>query len=87
VAQRHALGVLEKLLKAAWRKATGHSAPAAEIKRIVPLIAVLRFDVTGPDRAAATEMMSHIAESHARAPAAVRHYRHARRSSTQLCRR
>jgi hypothetical protein len=69
-AQRDALRALETLLKAAWRSVTGAAARVADIQKIIPFISVLRFDVQGPDRTAATETVAHVTERQNRASAA-----------------
>jgi hypothetical protein len=55
--QRAVLRTLSAILKAAWKAVTGKNASDAEIAAILPLIAVIRFDVAGPDRTAAIAQM------------------------------
>ena len=55
--QRAALRTLSTALKAAWRAVTGKTAGDADIAAILPLIAVMRFDMAGPDRRAAIAQM------------------------------
>jgi len=51
--QRSALKALCGALKVAWKAVTGKAARDADIANILPFISVLRFDIAGPDRAAA----------------------------------
>ena len=55
--QRAVLRKLSAILKAAWKTVTGKNASDADIAAILPLIAVMRFDMTGPDRTAAIAQM------------------------------
>lgn len=55
--QRTALRTLSSTLKAAWKKVAGNTASDTDIAAILPLIAVMRFDMAGPDRAAAIAQM------------------------------
>ena len=50
--QRAALRTLSATLKGAWKAVTGKNATDADIAAILPLIAVMRFDMAGPDRRA-----------------------------------
>lgn len=51
--QRAVLKTLSGALKRAWKAVTSKLPSDAEISRILPFITVLRFDMAGPDRAAA----------------------------------
>jgi hypothetical protein len=51
--QRSSLKIMSDALKRAWTAVTGKMARAADIANILPFISVLRFDIAGPDRAAA----------------------------------
>lgn len=55
--QRSALTTLTDVLKRAWKAVTGKSPTATEVANILPFISVLRFDMAGPDRAAAIAQM------------------------------
>ena len=55
--QRTALRTLSAALKAAWKAVTGKNASNADMAAILPLIAVMRFDMAGPDRTAAIAQM------------------------------
>jgi hypothetical protein len=55
--QRAVLRTLSATLKAAWKAVTGENASDAGIAAILPLIAVMRFDMAGPDRTAAIAQM------------------------------
>jgi hypothetical protein len=68
--QREALQRLNALIKVAWKKIKGNSASAADIDKLLPFVAVLRFDMAGPDRATAIEVMAHVTERQPDAPSA-----------------
>ena len=55
--QRSVLRTLSASLKAAWKTVIGKNASDADIAAILPLIAIMRFDMAGPDRAAAIAQM------------------------------
>ena len=55
--QRSALKTLKVTLKRAWKAVTAKDPTAADIANILPFISVLRFDMSGPDRAAAVAQM------------------------------
>jgi hypothetical protein len=55
--QRAVLRTLSATLKAAWKAVAGKNASDADIAAILPLIAVMRFDMAGPDRTAAIAQM------------------------------
>jgi hypothetical protein len=55
--QRSVLRTLSASLKAAWKTVTGKNASDVDIAAILPLIAIMRFDMAGPDRAAAIAQM------------------------------
>jgi energy-coupling factor transporter ATP-binding protein EcfA2 len=55
--QRAVLRTLSVALKAAWKAVTGKNASDTDITAILPLIAVMRFDMAGPDRKAAIAQM------------------------------
>jgi hypothetical protein len=55
--QRAVLRTLSSTLKAAWKAVTGKNASDADIAAMVPLIAVMRFDMAGADRSAAIAQM------------------------------
>jgi hypothetical protein len=55
--QRAVLRTLSGALKAAWKAVTGKNARDTDIAPILPLIAVMRFDMAGPDRKAAIAQM------------------------------
>jgi len=66
--QRSALSKLSVTLKRAWKDVTGRAASDTDVARLLPFIAVLRFDMAGPDRAAAIAQMrlltSHAQSAH-----------------------
>ena len=55
--QRAVLRKLSAALKAAWKAVTGRRASDADIAVILPLIAVVRFDMAGSDRSVAIAQM------------------------------
>lgn len=55
--QRAIVRTLSSTLKAAWKAVTGKNASDADIAAMLPLIAVMRFDMAGADRAAAIAQM------------------------------
>jgi len=55
--QRAVLRTLSYALKAAWKAVTGKKANDTDIAALLPLIAVMRFDLAGPDRKAAIAQM------------------------------
>lgn len=67
---RDALNKLTRALKQSWKAVTGKAVTAADIKTILRLIAVIRFDMDGPDRTAAIAQMRLIASQAARAHSA-----------------
>ena len=69
-AQRQAVEKLKALLAASWRKLFGKSPATQDIDDILKLVAILQFDPTAADRAAAIEMLAHVTEEADAAPAA-----------------
>jgi hypothetical protein len=57
VKQRSVLRTFSASLKAAWKTVIGKNPNDADIAAILPLIAIMRFDMAGPDRAAAIAQM------------------------------
>jgi len=58
--QAVALKTLVAALKAEWKVTTGNPARASDIHALLPFIAVLPFDMGGPDRVAAVAATGHI---------------------------
>jgi hypothetical protein len=65
--QREALKKLSTALKQSWKAVAGKAASAADISAILPLVVIMRFDMAGPDRAAAIAQMRLLTSQAARA--------------------